>query len=345
MRYFLRDVAALGVLGGVTITTGLASHGCTNRLGPVQATQSAGGPNRPNLPDIFVEQTKECVVIDAPQMAPGRIVLHSTVDVNEDGDKQGTDIDGIPNTAPDFAACMRSALREMPIADQPFREAVNALKFQRKHANDSDDAFIEFLRTIPGVPMMATELVLDADGYSVALTVTVNVVANPESVIDDNNRTVGKLGTMALDTLGYDEIMKRAEQQGWVRKVRRDQQQPPAKKALVGDAATAVSEFGRIMGRGLVYAGISSQIDTPAPGIGDAIGVGIIAGALLIAGAIAVNELLTATATTTTTAQQCREAKEKCIDHCSGPAGLPAPGGGRFRACMRVCMESHGCSY
>ena len=25
---------------------------------------------------------------------------------------------------------------------------------------------------------------------------------------------------------------------------------------------------------------------------------------------------------------RCREVKEKCIDHCSGPAGLPAPGGG-----------------
>lgn len=43
--------------------------------------------------------------------------------------------------------------------------------------------------------------------------------------------------------------------------------------------------------------------------------------------------------------QRCREVKDKCIDHCSGPAGLPAPGGGRFRQCMRECMQSHGCSF
>ncbi len=42
---------------------------------------------------------------------------------------------------------------------------------------------------------------------------------------------------------------------------------------------------------------------------------------------------------------RCREVKEKCIAHCSGPAGLPAPGGGRFRGCMRECMESQGCSF
>lgn len=42
---------------------------------------------------------------------------------------------------------------------------------------------------------------------------------------------------------------------------------------------------------------------------------------------------------------RCRQVKEKCIDHCSGLAGLPAPGGGRFRGCMRECMEAQGCSY
>jgi hypothetical protein len=44
-------------------------------------------------------------------------------------------------------------------------------------------------------------------------------------------------------------------------------------------------------------------------------------------------------------AQRCYEVKEKCIIYCSGSAGLPAPGGGRFRGCMRECMESHGCSF
>lgn len=42
---------------------------------------------------------------------------------------------------------------------------------------------------------------------------------------------------------------------------------------------------------------------------------------------------------------RCREVKERCIIHCSGSPGLPAPGGGRFRRCMRECMEAEGCSF
>jgi hypothetical protein len=44
-------------------------------------------------------------------------------------------------------------------------------------------------------------------------------------------------------------------------------------------------------------------------------------------------------------AQRCRAVKEQCINHCSGSAGLPAPGGGRFRRCMHDCMQAQGCSF
>ncbi|MDI1450647.1 hypothetical protein [Polyangium sp. 6x1] len=43
--------------------------------------------------------------------------------------------------------------------------------------------------------------------------------------------------------------------------------------------------------------------------------------------------------------KRCREVKEKCIAFCSGSPGLPAPGGGRFRRCMRECMQAEGCSF
>jgi hypothetical protein len=43
--------------------------------------------------------------------------------------------------------------------------------------------------------------------------------------------------------------------------------------------------------------------------------------------------------------KRCGEVKEKCIAYCSGSPGLPAPGGGRFRRCMRECMEAEGCSF
>jgi RHS repeat-associated protein len=40
----------------------------------------------------------------------------------------------------------------------------------------------------------------------------------------------------------------------------------------------------------------------------------------------------------------CQRVKEHCIDLCTEQA-LPSPGGGRFRKCMRLCMQSAGCSY
>jgi hypothetical protein len=42
--------------------------------------------------------------------------------------------------------------------------------------------------------------------------------------------------------------------------------------------------------------------------------------------------------------ERCKKVKEACIEHCT-KWGLPAPGGGRFRSCMRECMEREGCSF
>ena len=42
--------------------------------------------------------------------------------------------------------------------------------------------------------------------------------------------------------------------------------------------------------------------------------------------------------------ERCRKVKEHCINYCS-EHGLPAPGGGRFRRCMRECMQRAGCYY
>jgi hypothetical protein len=138
--------------------TGVMLLGCGHRIGPVRATQSAGGIDHPNLPDIFVEKAKDCVARDAWQMAPGRVVLPSTVEVDEDGYKVGVTIDGIPHTAPDFSACMRNVLRYMPIAEQPLHEGVETLKFHLEHANDSQDALLSFIKVIPGVPIVESEL-------------------------------------------------------------------------------------------------------------------------------------------------------------------------------------------
>ena len=57
--------------------TGAMLLSCGHRLGPVQATQSAGWVGHPNLPDIVVEKSAECVAEYAWQMDSGRVVLES----------------------------------------------------------------------------------------------------------------------------------------------------------------------------------------------------------------------------------------------------------------------------
>ena len=118
MHHSLRSISALCCLGWVTL---FGLHGCSGRLGPVHATQNGGSIDRPNLPDITVERAKECVEFDGRQLEKGRIVLASTVNVNEDGDNVGVNIGGIPETARDFGICIRKVLEGMPIAKQPLR--------------------------------------------------------------------------------------------------------------------------------------------------------------------------------------------------------------------------------
>ena len=58
----------------------------------------------------------------------------SKVDVDEDGYKHDITIDGIPDAAPDLGAYLRIALQDMPIAEEPFRQGVDILKYRREQA-------------------------------------------------------------------------------------------------------------------------------------------------------------------------------------------------------------------
>lgn len=295
MHPSLRNVTTAGFL--VSVIMGLALPGCANRLGPVRATQSGGSTDHANLPDNMVERARECMELHGSQLKPGRVVLESTVEVNEDGATVGVTIADIPATAPDLGACMRNALRDMPIAEQPFREALETLKFHRKHANDSEGALRLFIEVIPGVPIVESELVLEVDGYTVVLPVTVKVRAELETLIDGDKRTLAKLGQLAIDTLGYDEIMRRAKQVGWLETVRKTQAKAPADKGLIAQSETeVVVVMFEVFTTHAVTAGVVSQLDSPLPGPADLAALGILTIGLYKAGAVAINALITATA-------------------------------------------------
>jgi hypothetical protein len=309
MHSTLRKLTTAGFLIWAATTMGLGSPSCGTPFGPVRAIQSAGSTDRTNLPDILVERTKECMEFDGRQLEPGRTVIESTVELNEDRDKVAVTVGGVPETARDFGVCIRKVLHDMPIAEQPFREAVERLNFHRKHAKDSDEALRHFIETIPGVPIVESELVLEADGYTIVLPVTVKVVTKLEDLIDIDEAALKKAGQMALDSLGYDEIMRQAELVGWVKRVPIKRVQSAGNKNFISKGPLppnideiAKEAFKQVMTKAAPAALIASQADTFAPGPGDLLGVGILTVGLVTVGGIVVYKLVTASSTGTTTA-------------------------------------------
>ena len=123
-----------------------------------------------------------------------------------------------------------------------------------------------------------------------------------ERLVDDDKRTLEMLGKLAMASIGYDEIMKRAEQLGWVKWKRVEHSQSMVDKRFIGEVtsrdaatATAIAEavLTRVMTKAAPAALAASQADTPAPGPGDAVAVGIFAVALIESGAIIAYELMT----------------------------------------------------
>lgn len=315
MLHCLRKVTALVFSGSVTIA--FALPGCTNRLGPVRATQNAGEAGRPNLPDIVIERAKDCVAEYGPQLEPTRHTFRSNIQVNEDGYKDQVTIADIPETAPDFGACMRNVLRDMPIAAQPFQEAVATLKYRREHASAEGSVVnLPGVTVVADVPIVEGELVLEVAAYTVVFAITVKVVDKKVKPIDLDKQTLARLGRLALDGLGYDEIIKRAEKLGWVKTVPIEQALSAAGKSFIGDGAAVAAQnrAAKLFTRYAVAAGITSQVDSPLPGLGDAVALGILVAGMLHAGSVMVDEIIAAeqvqaatatatpTASTTTTA-------------------------------------------
>lgn len=174
MHRYGRTVA---VVMGLGLTTVGLMLGCSNRIGPVTATQIEGTINRATLPDIFVEYAKECVAETGAQLGPGRLALNSTVEVDEDRLRYVT-IDGLPDTAPDFGACMRNALRAMPIAEEPFRQGVETLKYRRQEALAEQRKHVghPVVIVVAGVTIVVSEVVLEAGAITILFAVSVEVI-------------------------------------------------------------------------------------------------------------------------------------------------------------------------
>ncbi len=203
MRHSLRMVAAIGSLGWATMA--LIPIGCGSGLGPVRATQNAGGIDQPNLPDIFVEKSKDCVSEFGKQLEPGHHRFDSKVEVDEDGVKWGVTIGGIPDTAPELAACLRVALANMPIADEPFRQGVETLKYRRQEALAEQKKLMghPIVIVVAGVTIVVGEVMLEAGAITILTAVSVEL-------IDKASKDVAELLRRKRDR-AWDECLNRYE--------------------------------------------------------------------------------------------------------------------------------------
>lgn len=104
-----------------------------------------------------------------------------------------------------------------------------------------------------------------------------------------DKESVAVLGREALEKLGYERIMELAEQAGFVNRKPASELAQANKGMLAMDGAAAGRVFVRVFTKRAVAAGITSQLDSPAPGPADAVAVGILVLGL-IEGGVAVYE-------------------------------------------------------
>lgn len=119
-----------------------------------------------------------CGAPDGSQLEPGYHRFDSKVQVDAEGYKEQVTIEDIPGRAPDFGACMRNVLRDMPIADEPFRRGVETLKYQRAHSSPEQSSLVGHpaVIVVAGVTIVVSELVLEAGATTILFSVTVEVI-------------------------------------------------------------------------------------------------------------------------------------------------------------------------
>ncbi len=160
----VRFVRSLGVVMGL----GLA--GCGGVI-----VREVSPANSRVLPAITVERIQACTAEYGGQLEPGRYNFNPVVKVDTDGVTRGVEIPEIPDTAPDLAACMRIALRDMAIPASVFN--------MRPTPSASTDKLTAEQRSFVGNPVVVVvvvvevgEIILEAGAITILFAATVKVV-------------------------------------------------------------------------------------------------------------------------------------------------------------------------
>lgn len=118
---FMRHVSA--VVGTATLMSIAAPTGCTSSTtsAPQRYHLQNSNSRRPFLSDTTVERLQACAEEFAGNLEDGTIRVDATVRVNQDGRIQKVIVEGVPDNAPDLAACTRIALFDMAVPALPLR--------------------------------------------------------------------------------------------------------------------------------------------------------------------------------------------------------------------------------
>lgn len=166
MKDHAQTIVTIGFLGCATL--GLIPLGCGSALGPVTVRDS-GPRGKPPIPARTVERLQECMAQYGGQLEPKTYLFSPTVEVDQNGVKQGVSADDIPVSAPDFAACSRVALGDMAIPEV-------ILNIPRTEATTAGQrSYIGSPALVVVVIVGLSEIALEAGAYTILFAVTVKV--------------------------------------------------------------------------------------------------------------------------------------------------------------------------
>lgn len=190
------------------------------------------------------------------------------------------------------------------------------------------------------------------------------MVGRTSRPIDCDPYFAEQVGREALEKIGYIPIMNLARQAGWITTKERKSLSSSARALLGQSGAAAARGFVDVFSKYAVAAGVTSQMDSPAPGPFDVVGIGIVVIGLIDAGLLAgaildavadtappaagtTTSKPTATPVPTVTAPPVALSKpkpdldkdEECYEKCKHL--LPSPSGdlqaSEYRKCYREC--------
>lgn len=115
-----QQLGAIGILAGMI--SSFSPLGCASSIETAPLRYRDRHQNNGHLlPAITVERLQACLEEYGGQLDDDSLRVEATVQVDQAGQTRNVGVTGIPENAPDFAACARIALREMTVPALPLR--------------------------------------------------------------------------------------------------------------------------------------------------------------------------------------------------------------------------------